>query len=132
MGIFELFRAIGYTTSFESTLPPSTSSSARLPTPVVPKSQPHPLPPTLFGLQSTRSDPNPRSGNSPSNLASGGIDSVYLAELKSPGRARGCVFSAKVMDKKELISRRKEGRERTGCTEEGEGWGRGLRGLQAT
>ena len=44
-------------------------------------------------------------------LGSGDIGAVYLAELKSA--ADGCVFAAKVMDKKELASRNKEGRART-------------------
>ncbi|KAL4320122.1 hypothetical protein GQ457_18G006340 [Hibiscus cannabinus] len=58
-------------------------------------------------------------------LGSGDIGSVYLAELKSqppppPGDTNGSntnknevVFAAKVMDKKELASRSKEGRSRT-------------------
>jgi serine/threonine protein kinase len=46
-------------------------------------------------------------------LGSGDIGSVYLAELKCGGGGKGCVFAAKVMDKKELISRSKEGRART-------------------
>ncbi|KAG6570493.1 Serine/threonine-protein kinase D6PKL2 [Cucurbita argyrosperma subsp. argyrosperma] len=45
-------------------------------------------------------------------LGSGDIGSVYLAGLKSTG-ADGCLFAAKVMDKKELASRSKEGRART-------------------
>ncbi|KAF3455297.1 hypothetical protein FNV43_RR05745 [Rhamnella rubrinervis] len=45
-------------------------------------------------------------------LGSGDIGSVYLAELKCAG-GQGCVFAAKVMDKKELMSRSKEGRART-------------------
>lgn len=43
-------------------------------------------------------------------LGTGDIGSVYLAELKC---AEGCTFAAKVMDKKELASRNKEGRART-------------------
>ncbi|XP_010242615.1 PREDICTED: serine/threonine-protein kinase D6PK-like [Nelumbo nucifera] len=43
-------------------------------------------------------------------LGSGDIGSVYLAELKG---APVCTFAAKVMDKKELSSRNKEGRART-------------------
>jgi hypothetical protein len=43
-------------------------------------------------------------------LGSGDIGSVYLAQLKS---FDGCLFAAKVMDKKELASRSKEGRART-------------------
>ncbi|XP_077235843.1 protein kinase superfamily protein [Tasmannia lanceolata] len=43
-------------------------------------------------------------------LGSGDIGCVYLAELKC---AEGCTFAAKVMDKKELASRNKEGRART-------------------
>ncbi|KAK6926637.1 Protein kinase domain [Dillenia turbinata] len=43
-------------------------------------------------------------------LGSGDIGSVYLAELKC---AEGCTFAAKVMDRKELASRNKEGRART-------------------
>ncbi|KAF9596988.1 hypothetical protein IFM89_014702 [Coptis chinensis] len=43
-------------------------------------------------------------------LGSGDIGSVYLAELKSRTE---CTFAAKVMDKKELASRNKEGRART-------------------
>jgi protein-serine/threonine kinase len=43
-------------------------------------------------------------------LGSGDIGSVYLAQLKS---SDGCLFAAKVMDKKELASRSKEGRART-------------------
>ncbi|KAI9076250.1 hypothetical protein K1719_041823 [Acacia pycnantha] len=48
-------------------------------------------------------------------LGSGDIGSVYLAELKySSNGEEGCVlFAAKVMDKKELASRSKEGRART-------------------
>ncbi|KAA8534532.1 hypothetical protein F0562_032049 [Nyssa sinensis] len=42
-------------------------------------------------------------------LGSGDIGSVFLVELKGAG---GCVFAAKVMDKKELISRNKESRAR--------------------
>ncbi|KAM7277326.1 hypothetical protein ACFE04_019192 [Oxalis oulophora] len=45
-------------------------------------------------------------------LGSGDIGSVYLAELKSGG-IEGSLFAVKVMDKKELISRSKEGRART-------------------
>ncbi|CAN0916701.1 Serine/threonine-protein kinase D6PKL2 [Linum grandiflorum] len=53
-------------------------------------------------------------------LGSGDIGSVYLAELKrSKSSADGdsaaeiAIFAAKVMDKKELVSRNKEGRART-------------------
>ncbi|CAL1403980.1 unnamed protein product [Linum trigynum] len=52
-------------------------------------------------------------------LGSGDIGSVYLAELKkstSTADASGdeiAIFAAKVMDKKELVSRNKEGRART-------------------
>ncbi|XVF23383.1 hypothetical protein REPUB_Repub13aG0033700 [Reevesia pubescens] len=42
-------------------------------------------------------------------LGSGDIGSVYLVELKG---ASGCFFAAKVMDKKELVSRNKESRAR--------------------
>ncbi|XWS56328.1 hypothetical protein CRYUN_Cryun09bG0076400 [Craigia yunnanensis] len=42
-------------------------------------------------------------------LGSGDIGSVYLVELKG---ASGCFFAAKVMDKKELVSRNKENRAR--------------------
>ncbi|KAL0537877.1 hypothetical protein IC582_026868 [Cucumis melo] len=45
-------------------------------------------------------------------LGSGDIGSVYLSGLKSAG-TDGCLFAAKVMDKKELASRSKEGRART-------------------
>lgn len=45
-------------------------------------------------------------------LGSGDIGSVYLAELKSGGAER-CVVAAKVMDRKELEGRHKEGRART-------------------
>ncbi|CAK9182075.1 unnamed protein product [Ilex paraguariensis] len=45
-------------------------------------------------------------------LGSGDIGSVYLAELKS-AETTGALFAAKVMDKKELASRNKEGRSRT-------------------
>lgn len=43
-------------------------------------------------------------------LGSGDIGSVYLAELKC---VPDCTFAAKVMDKKELAGRNKEGRART-------------------
>lgn len=43
-------------------------------------------------------------------LGSGDIGSVYLVELKHA--ATGCLFAAKVMDKKELVSRNKENRAR--------------------
>ncbi|KAK9280052.1 hypothetical protein L1049_013737 [Liquidambar formosana] len=43
-------------------------------------------------------------------LGSGDIGCVYLAELKC---AAGCYFAAKVMDRKELAGRNKEGRART-------------------
>ncbi|XP_040993314.1 serine/threonine-protein kinase D6PK [Juglans microcarpa x Juglans regia] len=47
-------------------------------------------------------------------LGSGDIGSVYLAEVKSaPADSEGCLFAAKVMDKKELASRSKEGRAKT-------------------
>ncbi|KAF5727517.1 serine/threonine-protein kinase D6PKL2 [Tripterygium wilfordii] len=47
-------------------------------------------------------------------LGAGDIGSVYLAEHKNPTDAGNCaLFAAKVMDKKELISRSKEGRART-------------------
>ncbi|KAI4304732.1 hypothetical protein MLD38_040206 [Melastoma candidum] len=52
-------------------------------------------------------------------LGSGDIGSVYLAELsspplvRSPGDPTSGMFAAKVMDKKELASRNKEGRART-------------------
>ncbi|KAH7561202.1 hypothetical protein ACOSP7_016167 [Xanthoceras sorbifolium] len=51
-------------------------------------------------------------------LGSGDIGSVYLAELKSSDRNNininnNSLFAAKVMDKKELASRSKEGRART-------------------
>ncbi|KAK6933501.1 Protein kinase domain [Dillenia turbinata] len=42
-------------------------------------------------------------------LGGGDIGSVYLTEIKG---AEGCVFATKVMDKKELVSRYKEGRAR--------------------
>ncbi|CAL9119986.1 unnamed protein product [Musa textilis] len=45
-------------------------------------------------------------------LGSGDIGSVYLAELKCAG-AEGLLLAAKVMDKKELEGRSKEGRART-------------------
>ncbi|EHA8590942.1 serine/threonine-protein kinase D6PKL2 [Cocos nucifera] len=45
-------------------------------------------------------------------LGSGDIGSVYLAELKCGG-GEGCVVAAKMMDKKELEGRHKEGRART-------------------
>ncbi|KAM1447815.1 hypothetical protein ACFXTO_006868 [Malus domestica] len=104
----------------ESTLPPSASSSARLPASVVPKSRPQssssdPLWSAIYKIRSE----SPTRQLSLSDLkfaerlGSGDIGSVYLAELKSPGGVQGCIFAAKVMDKKELISRRKEGRART-------------------
>lgn len=43
-------------------------------------------------------------------LGSGDIGSVFLVELKCTG---GCLFAGKVMDKKELAGRNKEGRART-------------------
>ncbi|TYH75522.1 hypothetical protein ES332_D04G024800v1 [Gossypium tomentosum] len=43
-------------------------------------------------------------------LGSGDIGSVYLVEVK--GGSSGCVLAAKVMDKKELMSRKKESRAR--------------------
>ncbi|KAJ9177960.1 hypothetical protein P3X46_009883 [Hevea brasiliensis] len=49
-------------------------------------------------------------------LGSGDIGSVYLAKLKKPestGMIDSPLFAAKVMDKKELVSRNKEGRART-------------------
>ncbi|KAL3828548.1 hypothetical protein ACJIZ3_017350 [Penstemon smallii] len=49
-------------------------------------------------------------------LGSGDIGSVYLAELKPPPetpKTPSPLFAAKVMDKKELASRNKEGRART-------------------
>lgn len=49
-------------------------------------------------------------------LGSGDIGSVYLAEIKTPATEKSSVaacFAAKVMDKKELASRNKEGRART-------------------
>ncbi|KAJ6410025.1 hypothetical protein OIU84_009507 [Salix udensis] len=47
-------------------------------------------------------------------LGSGDIGSVYLAELKTkPNEMDSKFFAAKVMDKKELLSRNKEGRART-------------------
>ncbi|CAI8592902.1 unnamed protein product [Vicia faba] len=45
-------------------------------------------------------------------LGSGDISSVYLAELNDDGKIPA-MFAAKVMDKKELISRSKEGRAKT-------------------
>ncbi|XP_073004697.1 serine/threonine-protein kinase D6PKL1-like [Typha latifolia] len=45
-------------------------------------------------------------------LGSGDIGSVYLAELKC-ALAEGCMLAAKVMDRKELEGRNKEGRART-------------------
>ncbi|XP_004487518.1 protein kinase G11A [Cicer arietinum] len=45
-------------------------------------------------------------------LGSGDISSVYLAELNDDGKLPA-MFAAKVMDKKELISRSKEGRAKT-------------------
>ncbi|XP_020246198.1 serine/threonine-protein kinase D6PKL2 [Asparagus officinalis] len=46
-------------------------------------------------------------------LGSGDIGSVYLAELKCASPSEGCMLAAKVMDKKELEGRNKEGRART-------------------
>ncbi|XP_061978013.1 serine/threonine-protein kinase D6PKL1-like [Populus nigra] len=47
-------------------------------------------------------------------LGSGDIGSVYLVELKAkPNEKESPVFAAKIMDKKELVSRSKEGRART-------------------
>lgn len=43
-------------------------------------------------------------------LGSGDIGTVYLVEVK--GDSNGCVLAAKVMDKKELVSRKKESRAR--------------------
>ncbi|CAJ2660141.1 unnamed protein product [Trifolium pratense] len=45
-------------------------------------------------------------------LGSGDISSVYLAELNDDGKIPA-MFAAKVMDKKELVSRSKEGRAKT-------------------
>ncbi|KAJ6708129.1 hypothetical protein OIU85_028409 [Salix viminalis] len=47
-------------------------------------------------------------------LGSGDIGSVYLVELKAKlNEKESPVFAAKIMDKKELVSRSKEGRART-------------------
>lgn len=48
-------------------------------------------------------------------LGSGDIGSVYLAELKCDSADAGCgrMLAAKVMDKRELEGRNKEGRSRT-------------------
>lgn len=46
-------------------------------------------------------------------LGSGDIGSVYLAELKGGEGRERCLMAAKVMDKKELEGRNKEGRART-------------------
>ncbi|KDO46922.1 hypothetical protein CISIN_1g0127621mg, partial [Citrus sinensis] len=45
-------------------------------------------------------------------LGSGDIGSVYLVQLKSKSSNNGCFFAAKVMDKRELVSRNKESRAR--------------------
>lgn len=46
-------------------------------------------------------------------LGSGDIGSVYLAEVKCSDPGEECILAAKVMDKKELEARNKEGRART-------------------
>ncbi|KAF7820261.1 serine/threonine-protein kinase D6PKL2-like [Senna tora] len=46
-------------------------------------------------------------------VGSGDIGSVYVAEVKGWEEAEECVFAAKVMDKEELVSRKKEERART-------------------
>ncbi|CAN1317405.1 Serine/threonine-protein kinase D6PKL2, partial [Linum perenne] len=86
---------------------------------------PHwPLPSSLI-LSTTPLDGNGRIHETFSDLrfslrlGSGDIGSVYLAELKrskstaDDSGAEIAIFAAKVMDKKELVSRNKEGRART-------------------
>ncbi|XP_059628427.1 serine/threonine-protein kinase D6PKL2-like [Cornus florida] len=63
----------------------------------------------LRHVQSGTTTPGIRDLRFLQRLGSGDIGSVYLVELKG---AVGCVFAAKVMDKNELVSRKKEGRAR--------------------
>ncbi|KAI5322631.1 hypothetical protein L3X38_031703 [Prunus dulcis] len=107
----------------ESTLTASASSSARIAPPSL-VSKPRPAnssDPLWSAIHKIRSESPTRQVSLSDlkfsdRLGSGDIGSVYLAELKSGGEPQGQgrgVFAAKVMDKKELISRSKEGRART-------------------
>ncbi|CAI0544237.1 unnamed protein product [Linum tenue] len=90
--------------SSASTLTPAPSAHTSFSSKTAPKKQPQL---TFSDLRFTL------------RLGSGDIGSVYLAELKkstSTADASGdeiAIFAAKVMDKKELVSRNKEGRART-------------------
>ncbi|KAJ3671340.1 hypothetical protein LUZ60_007419 [Juncus effusus] len=87
-----------------------SSSSGPLPKPHASSSDP-----LINAIRRLRSDSAPISISDLrflQRLGSGDIGSVYLAELRSP-EARGCVMAAKVMDKKELKGRNKEGRATT-------------------
>ncbi|KAM5585286.1 serine/threonine-protein kinase D6PKL2 [Rosa sericea] len=100
----------------EATLTASCSSSARLGS-LVSKPRAPSSDPCWSAIHKIRSESPTRQLalsdlKFSERLGSGDIGSVYLAELKS-GDGKGCVFAAKVMDKKELISRSKEGRART-------------------
>lgn len=101
----------------EATLTASFSSSARLGS-VLSKPRAPSSDPCWSAIHKIRSESPTRQLTLSDlkfseRLGSGDIGSVYLAELKCGGGAKGCVFAAKVMDKKELISRSKEGRART-------------------
>ncbi|KAL6199464.1 hypothetical protein ACLB2K_029248 [Fragaria x ananassa] len=100
----------------EATLTASCSSSARLGS-LVSKPRAPSSDPCWSAIHKFRSESPTRQLTLSDlkfseRLGSGDIGSVYLAELKSDD-GQGCVFAAKVMDKKELISRSKEGRART-------------------
>ncbi|KAI5412402.1 serine/threonine-protein kinase D6PKL2 [Lathyrus oleraceus] len=101
-------------TSFSSETTASTSTRSLPPTtkPHAPSSDPR-----WSAIHRIRSE-SPSRRILPSDLrfsrrlGSGDISSVYLAELNDDGKIPA-MFAAKVMDKKELISRSKEGRAKT-------------------
>ncbi|KAJ8478600.1 hypothetical protein OPV22_022327 [Ensete ventricosum] len=104
-----------------STLSGSLSSSSSSLSGAIPKPRPtgDPVLDAIHRVKSTSAPPVGRGSvlsmsdlRFVKRLGSGDIGSVYLAELKSAG-SEGLLLAAKVMDKKELEGRSKEGRART-------------------
>ncbi|KAF7823262.1 serine/threonine-protein kinase D6PKL2 [Senna tora] len=106
-----------------TTLTASTSAHLAPPLLSLPTTKPHApsSDPCWAAIHRIRSE-SPNRHVAPSDLrfthrlGAGDIGSVYLAELRCGGGedgGGGVVFAAKVMDKKELASRSKEGRART-------------------
>lgn len=104
----------GSETTWTTSSNPSSSSTAKTHHSALPCKDP-----CWLAIKKATSATNPLTLNDlrfVHRLGSGDIGSVYLVQLKNnnggSGNASGCFFAAKVMDKKELVSRNKETRAR--------------------